>query len=395
MPSNTTAVLALNGLQITRIDAEILFLALAEEWRELVASTHVPTLFLSHQWFDAAWQWAKRDSEFWLITVRQNDRLIGLCPLVRRHTQYRGLALRKLEFLTVPDTQLCDVIVAPALAEPVSQAIARFLAEQKHEWDMIELRLLPVDSVAARYIAPALKQAGIRSLLEASGENPWIDLSQGWDTFYAARSRSLKKKNNLIANRLRKAGQIEIEWMRPSRNDQMNYAAALQTVIDISAKSWKQDTGNSLDQPGPNAFIQRLSQRAAEQGWLSVWLLRLDGKPLAMEYQLADEAHVYALRADFDSACPQELSPGSYLNMQLLERHFQTGLTQYCMGPGDNPYKYRWADRAHALHRLAGYSPTLKGRLFALLELDVKPHLRRWLKPHKDQQPSVSKEENE
>lgn len=395
MLTNTTAASTIHSLHVARIDAEAPFLALAEEWRELAASAYAPTLFLSHQWFDAAWQWAKHDSELWLIAVRQNGALVGLCPLLRRHTQYRGLTMRKLEFLTVPDTQLCDVIVAPALAEPVSQAIACFLAEQKHEWDMIELRLLPDNSIAARHFAPALKQAGIRTLLETLGENPWIDLSQGWETFYASRSRSLKKKNNLIANRLRKAGQIEIDWVRPQRGSATDYAAALQTVIDISAKSWKQDTGNSLDQPGPNAFIQRLSQRAAEQGWLSIWLLRLDDKPLAMEYQLADEKHVYALRADFDSACPQELSPGSYLNMHLLERHFQSGQTQYCMGPGDNPYKYRWADRAHALHRLAGYSPTLKGRLLALLELDIKPTLQRWLKPRKDQQPSASKEENE
>lgn len=382
-------------LHVARIDTDAQFLALAEEWQLLAASTNAPTLFLSHPWFDAAWQWAKRDSELWLITVRQNGVLVGLCPLVRRQAKYRGIVMRKLEFLTVPDTQLCDVIVAPALADPVSQAIARFLAEQKHAWDMLELRLLPVNSVVAHHLAPALKQAGIRSLLEASGENPWIDLSQGWEAFYASRSRSLKKKNNLIANRLRKAGQIEIDWVRPEQGSASDYAAALQTAIDISAKSWKQDTGNSLDQPGPNAFIQRLSQRAAEQGWLSIWLLKLDGKPLAMEYQLADEKHVYALRADFDSACPQDLSPGSYLNMHLLERHFQSGHTQYCMGPGDNPYKYRWADRAHALHRLAGYSPTLKGRWLALLELDIKPTLKRWLKPPKDQQPSALKEEHE
>lgn len=395
MPANTSISLAITDLHVARSDTEAQLSALAEEWQHLAASTHAPTPFLSPQWFDAAWQWAKHDSELWLITVRQNGVLVGICPLVRRHTQYRGLAMRKLEFLAVPDTQLCDVIIAPALAKPVSQAIAQFLTEQKQQWDMLELRLLPDNSIAARHFAPALKQVGIRALIEALGENPWINLSQGWDAYYASRSRSLKKKNNLIANRLRKAGEIEIEWMRPSRGDPANYATTLQTVIDLSAKSWKQETGNSLDQPGPNAFIQRLSQHAAEQGWLSIWLLKLDGKPLAMEYQLADEAQVYALRADFDSACPQEISPGSYLNMHLLERHFQSGLAQYCMGPGDNPYKYRWADRTHALHRLVGYSPTLKGRLLALLELDVKPTLKRWLKPRKDKQSSVSEKEQE
>lgn len=384
----------INEFRVERIADENHFYSLAEDWAQLYQHDG-RSIFLRHEWFEAAWQWAKRDSECWLISVHQRDKLVGVLPLVRRRSQYYGFPFYKLEFLTVPDSQLCDVVVVAALAESVSQALTDFLVTQKHQWDMLELRLLPADSIAAGYLAPALKQADIRCLLDPSGENPWVDLSQGWDAFYASRSRSLKKKNNLIANRMRKAGQIAIDWVRPERGHSTDHAAVLQTVIELSAKSWKQDTGNSLDQAGPNAFIQRLSQRAAAQGWLSIWLLKLDDKPLAMEYQLIDERHVYALRADFDSACPPDLSPGSYLNMQLLEQHFQTDLAEYRMGPGDNPYKYRWADNAHTLYRLAGYSPTLKGRLLALLELDIKPRLRRWLKPHKDNQRPASKEEKE
>ena len=382
-------------IHVERITDENRFHDLAKDWNRLRHDCGCRSIFLSHEWFDAAWQWARRDSEFWLIAIRQNDALVGLCPLVRRRIQSRGITLRKLEFLTVPDTQFCDVIVVPALAEPVTQAIARFLDEQKREWDMLELRLLPQDSTAAQTLAPALEQAGMRTQITAVGENPWIDLSQGWDAFYASRSRSLKKKNNLIVNRLRKAGHIEIEWIHPESGAPADFSAALQTVIDISAKSWKQDTGNSLDQAGPNAFIQRLSQHAALQGWLSIWLLKLDGKPLAMEYQLIDAGRIFALRADFDSACPQELSPGSYLNLHLLERHFESGMAQYCMGPGDNPYKYRWADRAHALYRLSAYSPTLKGRWLALLALKIKPLLRRWFRPTPPPALSASKEETE
>lgn len=380
-------------LSITRIDTEEAFLALSAAWGELLASLDAPAIFLTHEWFDAAWQWAKYDSEAWLLAIWQDQALIGVLPLMRRRTPYRGISLRKLEFLSVPDTQLCDLIAAPTRAEAIAQSVAGYLVEQKEAWDILDLRLLPVDSMAARYLVPALRSVGMRTQLQALGENPWIDLSQGWDHFYASRSRSLKKKNNLINNRLRKAGTIDIEWLRPSPADTTGYAAGLETVIDISAKSWKQNTGNSLDQPGPQAFIQRLSQHAAQRGWLSIWLLKLNGQPMAMEYQLADAQHVYALRADYDSACAQDLSPGSYLNMHLLEQQFQAGFLQYCMGPGDNPYKYRWADRAHALHQLTAYSPSIKGRMLGVLELSIKPHLRRWLKPQAN--PGATKEVQE
>ena len=57
------------------------------------------------------------------------------------------------------------------------------------------------------------------------------------------------------------------------------YVAA---AIDISRRSWKTETGNSLDNPGPQAFVRRLSELACERGWLSVWLMRaLHGISLA------------------------------------------------------------------------------------------------------------------
>jgi len=42
---------------------------------------------------------------------------------------------------------------------------------------------------------------------------------------------------------------------------------------------------------------------------------------------------------------------------------FRSGLKRYWLGPGVNPYKARWTDQGEPLFRIAGYSPTAKGRL--------------------------------
>ena len=93
---------------------------------------------------------------------------------------------------------------------------------------------------------------------------------------------------------------MDIQWLAPGTGDRAAVDRELEDVIRISARSWKRHTGNSLDQAGPQAFIRRLSHRAHDQGWLSVWRLTLDGSPIAMEYQLVGDGIVYALRSDFD-----------------------------------------------------------------------------------------------
>ena len=151
--------------------------------------------------------------------------------------------------------------------------------------------------------------------------------------------------------------------------------AALETAIAISANSWKRSTGNSLDNPGPQAFIRRLSELAAPKGWLSLWLLLLDGEPMAMEYQLVFGRKVHALRADIIDG-REEISPGSYLNRHQLEQLFGRGLQRYLMGPGDNPYKKHWTEAAEPLFQLRAYSPSARGRVAALWSLKIKPALR-------------------
>lgn len=349
------------------------FLALRESWNALAADRSV---FLRHEWFDAAWQWRRLEesARLAILCAYRGARLVGIFPLIARTHRHAGTTRRMLEFLTVPDNQLCDLIVEDGEPNAVTEALAAALADRRSEWDALRLAYLPEHSSARTGLARALARQGIQSRQAGAGGNPFISLETSWEDYYATRSRSLKKANNLAANRLKKAGEIGIDWLPPGTAHSPAALASLDAAIAISASSWKRSTGNSLDNPGPQAFIRRLSALALEQGWLSLWLLTLDGKPMAMEYQLAFHGNVHALRADFIEGS-DEISPGSHLNRHQLEQLFGRGLKRYLMGPGDNPYKKRWTEISEPLFQLDAYSPSLRGKLAALWDTRLRPAL--------------------
>ncbi|MBE9523768.1 MAG: GNAT family N-acetyltransferase [Chloroflexi bacterium] len=355
-------------LQVTCIGEFSEFMNLAGEWNSLADKTIGKSVFLRHEWFDAAWQWRQQSSELSILTVRQNGSIIGICPLVKTSVVRNKLSVRALQFLTVPDTQFCDIIASPEEKPIVLNALAKWLRHAYHDWDTLELSNLRQSSRMCEVMPLMLKKNGISATSSWIEQNPYVDLQSTWADFYKGCSRRLKKGNNLIRNRLQRAGRIRLEQVQ----DKEDIRVALDISIALSSRSWKQKTNTTFNNAGPHAFIERLTTFATHQNWISVWIFYLDDKPLAAEYQLVYDGDVYALRADFDETAG-ELSPGSYLNWQVLEHLFDRSLKHYYMGPGKNPYKKRWTKVAEPLGRIVGYNTTLRGRALYIVDQYIRP----------------------
>lgn len=362
-------------LAVEIIESESDFLALEYRWNALAQRTVQPSVFLTHEWFRAAWAWRRLDADLRILVVRDGDVIVGILPLVSPRCP-AGQAQR-LELLTVPDTQCCDLVVEAARLEAVANALSDTLAALP-EWDLLQLEYLDPEGAITRALVPALQRAGLLTEEHHDRRNAYIPLDGDWNRYYANRSRRLKKGNNLIQNRMRRAGDVRIQHVTTSTDQAQPVDDIVDAVVEISRRSWKQATGNSLDHPGPGAFIRELSRSAAAKGWLSIWLVHLGGKAVAMEYQLNDGGNVHALRADFDSRSGYP-SPGSFLLRQMIERLFGQGYRRYYMGPGNNSYKARWTDMSIPLWGIHVYNRTVAGRAMGLWKGRVKPWLREAL----------------
>ncbi|MEP6996250.1 MAG: GNAT family N-acetyltransferase [Betaproteobacteria bacterium] len=351
------------------------FLALRSQWSDLQGRAGRLSPFLSHEWLDAAWQWRRQDSQLHVLCCMRGEDLVGALPLLRKIGSGSGPG-RTLKFLSVPDSQACDVLAAEPDRLSVAAALADELVRRRREWDAIILRYLPDGAIVLTDLLHALSRHGLRCDIKQGPANPWIALDTSWETYYSSRSRRLKKAINLATNRLSKAGRIELHWLEPGQGDAAEVDRQIDRITAISGQSWKTRTGNSLDNAGPQAFLRRLSQHAHRRRWLSIWTLTLNELPIAMELQLIDEGCVFALRSDFDAA-QDALSPGSYLGRYMLAKLFDRGLRRYLMGPGENLYKYRWADNAEPVAAMTIYGNSLRGRWLAARELVLKPMARR------------------
>ncbi|MCF6261471.1 MAG: GNAT family N-acetyltransferase [Gammaproteobacteria bacterium] len=362
-----------NSLQVREVRELAGFEMLRSAWSELLE--HVPghRLFLSPQWHLAAWEWRAEDAELYCLVAEDGQDIIAILPLVRDSESKYGLKLHRLGYLTVPDTQFADMVCRRDVAPAAAEAFANHLAGQQ-DWDQLQFSHLDKGSMVQEFLLPALRKQGLLASEGVADSNAWLGLSSGWEAYYATRSRRLKKGNNHVGNRLKKQfADIQLERVRV---EEAEVNACLDKLVRVSAASWKQSTGLTLDNTGPQAFIRRLTEELAGQGQVVIWYLILDGQAVASEYQLHHEGQIYALRADYDTAF-EACSPGTYLFWQILMQVCEEGGERYWMGPGDNPYKARWLENGEPLQRFTVYGYTVRGRILGLLDRHVKPLVHR------------------
>ena len=344
--------------------------AVASVWSELVEQHGHATPFAAYDWFECC-RIAAATPDVEVLQIEDAGLPIGLIPLHRWTRKVRGLPVRYLSLLDCPDSPFGDLIPAGGDRLLVATLLDHLAA--RSDWDILELGRLPIESSTLKLFEGELE--GRLRYRRAGGEkSPYLTIDGSWQDFYRSRSQRFKKTIRNIQNRLARLGKITVEEHRTLDPQ----GRLLEELIDLTGRSWKADRGVAIaTMPRMREFFSELSRRAAEHEWLSLWLLRLDGCPIAMEYQLRANGVAYALRADYDLDYAA-VSPGSSLNFEVARSLFERGdVREYHMGPGLNEYKMRWASGAHETVRLHVYRAGLYPALLHLLETRAVPTARR------------------
>jgi CelD/BcsL family acetyltransferase involved in cellulose biosynthesis len=347
------------------------FDALASAWRGVSQVGGGDSPFLSHDWFACCWRTAGPDRRRELWVLEDAGSPVAFLPLTRVRTRVWGLPVRLLSFLECPDTPFVDIPTARRAEEVIPEFLSAL--RQAGAWDVLSFRKLSPESATLEALRAAL--AGRWPWREGRREaSPCVEISGTWEDYLGQRSQRFRKTCRNIENRLEKSGTVTVEEHREVDPDGPIFAE----LMDVSLQSWKGSRGLAMvNMPGASRFFREFTRRASVNGWLRLWILRVDGRALATEYQVKSNGSLYALRADFDAGA-ETLSPGAVLNLRIVRSLFERqDVHLYNMGPGANPYKLRWATGSRETHSIHVYAPTQYGRMLYGLETRVLPALRR------------------
>jgi CelD/BcsL family acetyltransferase involved in cellulose biosynthesis len=331
-------------------------------WNSLFAATPNATFFLTYDWLEKCWRHFGHDQKLRVLIVYAAGEPIGILPLCVRREKYRFNTVKVLTY-PLDDWSSWYGPIGPNPAATMLAAM-QHIRRTPRDWDMIELRWVPDDSTQGGKTARALRVADMLSVKQVYQTTSILELPADWDTFIAAKSKSLR---NQFRRQLRHLDEVGAEFIRhrpapKSEGDGDERWDLYAMCEEIAAASWQSRVvnGNTLTHDRVRGFYRDAHAVAARLGMLDISLLRFEGRPAAFLYSYVCDGRVYGLRTGFDASLGDH-GFGSGLLLKTIQDSIARRDTAIDFGPGEREHKRRLRTRTENTYRLT-YTPLASWR---------------------------------
>jgi CelD/BcsL family acetyltransferase involved in cellulose biosynthesis len=332
--------------------------ALTPAWEQLAERIGAAP-FLRPGWVTAWWR-AFGHGALELLVVRRDAQLVGVLPLQRR----RG-------GLYSPSNDHTPVFGPLSDGPQTAAALADALCACRPSQFMLGCLPAGVDGLDA--CVTAARASGYRTLTRTLWRSPYLDIDGGLAAYEAARRRSVLHDLGRRRRRLCEEGTVTIEVA--------DGGARLDTLLgqafELEAKGWKGARGTAMaSRAETRCFYSEVAAWAAARGWLRLSFLRLDGRPLAVDYALEHAGVQYLLKGGYDPGFAR-FAPGQQLLHETIRRGFALGLRRIEFGGADEVYKRAWTDSTRGREEVRAFAPSPRGRLAWIAHARLRPLARR------------------
>jgi CelD/BcsL family acetyltransferase involved in cellulose biosynthesis len=309
------------------------------EWAALAESAQNP--FATPEWCEAWLKHIGGDCEPHLFAARQQDgTLVAIVPLVVA----RGRYVRKARFLGFGPSNELGPIASADDREAAASALTEALAATRRNWDVFIGEQLPGNGWADRLGATLVGRKADPVVRGAWGS---------WDDYLASRSSNFRQE---LRRKQRRLGERGLAFREVEDASQLD--GALDVLFELHRERWGEQASRWF--AGREQFQRDFSRVAFERGWLRVSVLELEGRPVAAYHGLrfGDSGWSYQFGRD---PAEDSSSVGLIMTAHAVRGSIEEGATAFRLGPGNQPYKLRFATGDDGLETV-GRARGMRGR---------------------------------
>jgi len=346
------------------------FRSLKEDWNAL-ASAAGSSIFQTWEW---SWYWWKsngRGKKLSLLVARDAGAIVGIAPVYLSSTHY-GLPLKVAAFIGTNGTDYLDIIADGDISGAAVALYGALFAASG--WDAIDLHQLSSARNTAGEMVEKAKALGFSCADVIQDHCYSLELPESWEGYLATLSKKFRWNVQYYARRLARDHDMRIRLSCPE-----TVGEDMELFFKLHQKRFiaKKKPGAYLN-PKFRKFHIGLAAALCESGWLRLYVMELDGLPVAALYGFAFGDTFYYYLGGFEPEWAP-MSVSTVLIGRAIEDSIAAGMGRFDFLRGQEPYKQKWLAQESSNHRVIISRPGKRSGLAQKL-LTVENDLTRRVK---------------
>ena len=299
---------------VSSITASEITPAFMEEWRELADNTDTPNPFFLPWFLEPAMRFLDSDNRVRLLSIRRDEEMIGLAPLVAGST-YAKIPLKHYSIWKHDHCYNGAPLIRRKYEADFYSVLFRLIDTHPEGARFIRLTQFPLFPAIDEKFSAIIKD-GRQMRIQHTHERAILTRRQDFETHMASVYSGKKRKElRRQAKRFGELGTAVFETL-PINNE------TITAFIELENAGWKSETMEGFpiarsDTEG--AFFREAMLAGAQQNAVQCLALTLDNKPVAMLFSLKAVGSLHAFKTTYDEHYAA-YSPGTRLIVEATRR---------------------------------------------------------------------------
>ncbi len=322
-------------LKVKEIDDFEQFVALRDQWNQVLSKSEDNNVFLTWEWLSTWWRHFGKERKLTVLLAQEGENIVAAAPLMISSYNLLGFKLKKMEFLGSEHTDYRNFILTQRRRECM-KLFLNYLHEL--DWDFLEFRDIP----EIHEPAASLRKLFGNRLLEnerVSSTCYYIPLCSSVNDFSKQIGGDMRRSLRRRMKRLQEMHTVTFE----RQDDVDSVEQGIKTFVDLHQKKWtsKGREGSFGEDPRFADFLLDACKLLAEKQWVNLSLMKADDTPISAGLCFEYNKTLYYYHPGYDPAY-SKFGIGNLLLLHLIESAIQRGLTMFDFLHGTEPYKRSW-----------------------------------------------------
>lgn len=335
------------------------------EWNQLLSQNETNTIFQTYEWFQSWWKAFGAHNQLHLITVYQNQELVGIAPLM-----ISGRYLRRvIKFVGDGKADYCDFIFLNREKKAILSIVMRHIFSISHQWDSVVLSNIPSDSSTAEILHQICLYYRNKIISKIINLCPTLVIQGNQEKIIKLINKPvLKRRYNYFS----KNGDLEFINI----TDFEHAKEYLEIFFKQHIKRWDFQHKPSLFLDSNNCnFYHELARSLLEKQWLLFSVLKYNNEPIAFHYGFDYNSKIIWYKPSFDIDY-FKYSPGKVLLRFLIQHALTHGKSEFDFTVGNELFKNEFANQKRPNLQVKIFNGTIE-HLFEKIFYYVWPKIKQ------------------